>query len=272
MNRQPQKLTRPRTAIRPAMLPLAGLALGMFTWVIDALVDTYVFENTHSLLQNLVTPDSASELWMRLLILVVFICMGFFSRHVLLKHITLDKLFLDYHKNLEDLVEERTRQLENLANCDPLTNLYNRRKFSSLLTHELQRFNRYRHPFSLISIDIDHFKQINDRYGHDTGDEVIKCISNILKGSIRDSDYAVRWGGEEFILLIIHATQPMAFNIAEKLRQTLHETELEHVGKITVSIGVTEAQQDDTESSIIKRSDKALYMAKNNGRNRIEIL
>lgn len=270
MDKPYQKLEQPQTAISPAMLPLAGLLLGMFTWLIDAAVDFYLLHESNSLLQNLVAPESASELWMRLLILIIFVLMGYFSRHALLKHITLNKLFLDYHNNLERLVEERTEQLETLANCDPLTNLYNRRKFSYLLSQELQRFNRNQNPFSLINVDIDYFKKINDNFGHDTGDKVIKHVSDTLRSCIRDTDHAVRWGGEEFILLIIHADANKAAAIAEKLKASFNALEFPPVGKITVSMGVTEVQSDDTEESIIKRSDRALYMAKDNGRNRIE--
>ncbi len=269
----------PPIAVRPGMFPLAGLLFGFFIWVIDALVDVYILEEEQTLLENIVMPDESTELWMRSLVVVVFIIMGFFSRHVLLKHMMLDRLLLDYQKRLEDIVTERTqklidktRELEVLASCDTLTGLYNRRKFSEILQHELKRFERYQQSFSLINIDIDHFKKINDTYGHDAGDRVISQFAHILDSSIRGSDSAGRWGGEEFILLIIESSESTALNIAEKLRETFNNTRIDPAGIVTASIGVTHVKDGDTEESIIIRSDQALYKAKDNGRNRIESL
>jgi len=261
------------------MLPIAGLVFGLFTWVVDAIIDVVFFGSEQNLLNNIFSPDEISHLWMRILVLLIFIAMGFYSRHVLIKHIALDETLLDYQQRLEAIIEDRTRalierteQLETLANTDPLTGLHNRRKFSQLLDQELDRFQRYQHSFNILNIDIDHFKKINDTYGHETGDKVLKQFSDILQSSIRRSDSAGRWGGEEFILLIIQSTPEQTEHVANNLLKAINETDFVNVGKVTASIGITQICKEDTHEDIVRRSDHALYNAKEKGRNRIEIL
>lgn len=253
--------------------------MGLIVWLIDAIVDVYLLGEEDDLLENILATDEPTELWMRALVVIVFIIMGFFSRHVLLKHIQLDNTLIEYQHKLEEIVDQRTQELvdkakefENLANEDSLTRLYNRRKFSEILDYELKRFYRYKKQFSLINIDIDYFKKVNDTYGHDVGDLVIKRFSSVLKENIRTVDSAARWGGEEFLLLIVEANEDIAKKVSEKINIVLSQTEFKPVEKVTVSIGVTHVVDGDTNESLVKRSDQALYKAKNNGRNRIEVV
>ncbi len=270
---------RNATIISPAMLPIAGLLMGCFIWVIDTITDVYILGEEQGFMENLTSPDEASELWMRILIVIVFIIMGFFSGHILKKQILLDNLLIGYQKQLEDTIAERTQsliekteELEYLANTDPLTGLLNRRKFTEILDYEFQRFNRYNKPFSLINIDIDYFKKINDNHGHDVGDMIIKHFSQLISSNIRKSDSVARWGGEEFLVLLIETEESEAVRVSENLRKLLLNTQISPVGVVTASFGVTQVQKSDTHDDLLKRSDKILYIAKDNGRNRIETL
>jgi len=265
--------------VKPIFFPVTGFLLGMCVWLVDALVDIYVLGEEQSLFENIFYPEESTEIWMRSLVLIIFVIMGFLARHILLKHIKLDKLLLEYQRELELNVSERTRELldktlelEQYANYDMLTSLYNRRKFSEILEYELDRFSRYNKPFCLINIDIDFFKKVNDTYGHDVGDKVIKEFCHVLKSNIRKVDTAGRWGGEEFLLLIIEVDEKIALTIADNVLQAIHNIYLEPVGKVTASIGVTVVKIGDYSESIVTRSDQALYKAKNNGRDRIEVL
>ena len=278
MNNNFKKLHASAVSIRPVYFPIIGLITGLSIWFADALVDVYILGEDDSLLENILAVGELTELWMRTLVLIVFILMGFFSRHVLQKHIELDETLLKYQDTLEEIIEERTRELtkkskefETLASLDPLTGLYNRRKFSEILNYELNRFFRYKTRFSLINIDIDYFKKVNDTYGHDVGDIVIKRFCEVLKENIRSVDSAARWGGEEFLLLIVESDVNIAKKISAKINDVLFNTDFSPVEKVTVSIGITQVVDGDTNESVITRSDRALYKAKNNGRNRIEI-
>ena len=155
-------------------MPLMGLMFGLLVWVADAFVDVYVIGGEQDLVSNIMMPDELTELWMRTLVVVVFLIMGFFSQRLLRKHVKLDRALRDYQKNLEEMVGKRTReladktrQLEILETTDSLTGLFNRRKFKSILEHEMNRFERYESPLCLLLVDIDRFKAINDAHGHD---------------------------------------------------------------------------------------------------------
>ena len=118
--------------------------------------------------------------------------------------------------------------------------------------------------------DIDHFKKVNDTYGHAVGDYVLKTLSQIAKKNIREIDYLIRWGGEEFIVIALDTKLRGAEVLAEKIRKAIEDYNFEKVGRVTVSFGVTQFTQDDTEDSFMKRADDALYQAKEKGRNRVE--
>ena len=263
-------------AIPPIVMPLMGLMFGLLVWVADAFVDVYVLGEEQDLVSNIMMPDEFTELWMRTLVVVVFLIMGFFSQRLLRKHVKLDRALRDYQKNLEEMVGKRTReladktrQLEILETTDSLTGLYNRRKFNSILEHEMNRFERYESPLCLLLVDIDRFKAINDAHGHDVGDQVIIQLANILKTGVRRSDCVSRWGGEEFLLMNIEISEQQACQVAEKLRIEIGQTDFETVGKLSVSIGVAQIKGKDSAESLLKRVDQALHSAKNNGRDRV---
>ncbi len=167
------------------------------------------------------------------------------------------------------IMEEK---LKLLATTDKLTGAYNRRMFEEVMTKELHRARRHGEPLSLILFDIDHFKVVNDTYGHDAGDKVLQVITEITAANVRQMDYFARWGGEEFIILLPKTDLPQALEMADRLRVTIQSWGFDPAGEITVSLGVALLKENEDGPSLIKRADTALYMAKNNGRNRVETL
>ncbi len=181
------------------------------------------------------------------------------------------------NEELELIVGERTRQLveknkelEQLAVTDRLTGLYNRLFLDQVLEREFSTIGRHGTTFSLILLDIDHFKHVNDTYGHHAGDEVLKSISKILKESVRESDVVGRWGGEEFLILCPNTSHSDTLKIAEKLRLAIEQYDFASIGCRTASFGVASYQQGDTIATVEARADKALYLAKDKGRNCVE--
>ncbi|WP_207888052.1 GGDEF domain-containing protein [Pseudomonas sp. 30_B] len=174
-------------------------------------------------------------------------------------------------------LEEKNRQLEYLAGHDPLTGLFNRRQFDQLVSMELARVSRQPAPVSLLMVDLDHFKFINDRYGHPLGDEVIRHTAQLLRNYTRSGDSVARLGGEEFLLLLPDTGQAQARSIAEKVRKLLEETALPMKGGLlylTASFGIAclEAGVPGTYEGLYAAADKALYRAKASGRNRVELI
>lgn len=166
-------------------------------------------------------------------------------------------------------IEEKNRQLEKFATIDNLTNLYNRRKLEELIQLEINRCERFKCNFSLTMLDIDHFKEVNDTYGHQTGDNVLIEIANILKYSIRKTDFVGRFGGEEFIIVCLESNKDEIINLIENIRIDIQNNDFEKVGRKTVSFGITIFKNGDTIESIVKRADSALYEAKETGRNKV---
>ncbi|HIE59298.1 MAG TPA: GGDEF domain-containing protein [Hydrogenothermaceae bacterium] len=152
-----------------------------------------------------------------------------------------------------------------------LTGLFNKGKFNKVLKKEVERAKRYKRPLSLIIFDIDHFKRINDTYGHKVGDEVLKELAKIIKSVIRKADFVARWGGEEFVILAPETDLDGALNLAEKLRQTVEKHQFPTVKNVTISLGVAQYIDGETPEEFIIRADMALYKAKENGRNRVEV-
>jgi diguanylate cyclase (GGDEF)-like protein/PAS domain S-box-containing protein len=150
---------------------------------------------------------------------------------------------------------------------DPLTNIYNRRFFMQMLEQEMERTRRYGKPFSIIMLDLDHFKSVNDRFGHAAGDMVLKSVADMIKGRIRKTDYFARWGGEEFIILLPETSVEYAAGLAEELRERLSSMTLPEVGRVTASFGVASYRTLDTIDTILMRADSMLYEAKDAGRN-----
>ncbi|PHR58555.1 MAG: hypothetical protein COA44_03700 [Arcobacter sp.] len=160
-------------------------------------------------------------------------------------------------------------ELKIRASTDELTGLYNRHKGNDILNIEIERSNRYGGVFSILFFDIDHFKRVNDTYGHDVGDRVLEAISQLVKLHTRKSDAIIRWGGEEFIILLLNLNQAQVISFAEKLRKTIEIHSFNTVEDITISIGISSFKQGDTKETLIKRADTALYKAKDTGRNRV---
>lgn len=159
-------------------------------------------------------------------------------------------------------------KLQDLAIHDHLTGLYNRVIIDETLRSELDRFERYGMPFSIAILDIDHFKKVNDAFGHATGDDVLAEISAILSSNVRKSDLVGRWGGEEFILLFVNTPFHAAYAASEKIRVLIGMHKFSIPENVTVSIGVGEIRKGEVILDIIRRVDSYLYEAKNNGRNR----
>ncbi len=160
--------------------------------------------------------------------------------------------------------------LKELATIDSLTGSFNRTYFDHKIELEIAAANRYKTPLSLILIDLDYFKGINDTFGHDVGDMVLKTSADVFDCNIRVTDALIRWGGEEFLIIAPQTDYEGAMQLAEKLRGSLAATPQPHFGAITGSFGVTTFEEDDTFEDLYKRMDQALYRAKNLGRNKVE--
>jgi diguanylate cyclase (GGDEF)-like protein len=160
-------------------------------------------------------------------------------------------------------------QLWDMAVTDSLTGLYVRRYFIVKLQEEIHRAERYNKPLSVVMVDLDRFKKINDTYGHDAGDRALKTISQFFQKNIRDIDAIGRYGGEEFVMLIPDADKKAAFCLAERLRKELAKVKLEDLPPITISLGIATYPSDGTDiDELIKKADAAMYEAKRKGRNR----
>lgn len=170
----------------------------------------------------------------------------------------------------QDITQRKRAEarLKSLADRDPLTNAYNRRWLFEQLERETRRASRYDRALSLLMFDIDHFKRVNDRYGHDVGDKVLKAIAEVIQRSLRKSDTLSRYGGEEFVVLAPEADLKQAKAIAEKLRLAIGSHSFRGVGRLTCSFGVCEFRGDNPDG-LVKRADAALYKAKQRGRNRV---
>lgn len=176
-------------------------------------------------------------------------------------------------REINKLLHARANKYEELSVTDALTGIFNRSKFELELRNEINRIKRYNEKtFSLVFFDIDHFKKINDTYGHLEGDNVLKEFVNIVNSNLRATDTMARWGGEEFVILMPLTPLEFAVIASQKLRQKINDTEFNVIGNLTCSFGVSEFKVGDNAQSIILRADKAMYNAKANGRNRVETL
>lgn len=171
-----------------------------------------------------------------------------------------------------DITERKAQddRIKELAEIDELTKIYNRRMFLHFLDLELNMSRRHGRPFSVVMFDIDHFKKINDTFGHQTGDTVLQRVVTLTRASLRATDILARYGGEEFMVIAVETGLAGAKTLAEKIRGIICGSAIEEVGTVTVSLGAAQWKPDDTADSLVKRVDAALYNAKNNGRNRVE--
>lgn len=168
--------------------------------------------------------------------------------------------------------ELEKNNLEIKASLDELTKAYNRTKFIEIFNEILKEDEIETKKLSLIIFDIDHFKKINDSFGHNVGDKVLASMSGLVKSQIRNTDIFCRWGGEEFLILLISSTVDDSFKIAEKIRTSVENFTFIENHTVTVSLGVTYYEKKDTLETFVNRADKALYNAKNSGRNKTEKL
>jgi len=203
---------------------------------------------------------SGKEYWLDLSILPLFNPQGIVTHLVAIERDVTEQI------NIRE-------QLEILSRTDPLTGLLNRRVFDEITENEFSRYKRNQETYSLLMLDIDHFKKINDKYGHPVGDDVLKSTAESFKSNLRLHDKIARIGGEEFCVFLPDTNKQIAFEVAEKLRETILNTSIPSQSgdiSITISIGVSEVENTDTDHvGILKRADENLYEAKKTGRNRV---
>ncbi|MCW8911377.1 MAG: GGDEF domain-containing protein, partial [Gammaproteobacteria bacterium] len=255
----PVKPTHSEYKIFPpsCVLPV-GLLLGAVFWLIDAVIDSFLFGQNESFISNLLSPEPI-EHWMRTLVLILLIIFSLFIRRTLSREQELVNQLKKHQDELEEIVLQRTQQLETLAMTDDLTGALNRRKFYEILDHEIDRYKRYGTELSLLLIDIDYFKKVNDNFGHHAGDHILKNFSDLIQNLIRKSDYFARIGGEEFAIILPQSNLKQAVNMAEKIRNRIYEYNFPEVGKLTASIGISEIQKNEEISNFTRRTDHALY-------------
>jgi len=178
--------------------------------------------------------------------------------------------YVSVGNDITELVK-KSNEYKELAHRDSLTQIANRLEFDTVIGRKLAFENSSRNLFSIIMFDIDDFKCVNDNYGHDKGDIVLKELSNITKKELRHNDLFARWGGEEFVILIDDNLQNTQ-KIAEKVRIAVEKKFVVESRRVTISLGVTELHKDDTYDTLFKRVDNALYKSKQSGKNRVTAL
>ena len=170
-----------------------------------------------------------------------------------------------------DQLKQLNLELERLSVTDKLTGLFNRAKIDLVLSREIDRMSRFDEPFSILIADIDHFKQVNDQYGHQVGDQVLEQFAEIILRNTRKIDTVGRWGGEEFLVICPNTNVEGARQLAENLRIAIAQHVFPLVGSKTASFGISSFKANDEAKDIVARADSALYAAKNGGRNRVEV-
>lgn len=173
-----------------------------------------------------------------------------------------------------NMVVSAQRKLRKLATVDSLTGLFNRSHGSDLAENEIARFRRAKHPVAFMLLDVDHFKSINDRYGHEMGDKILAEIGQLIPAQLRTQDIVARWGGEEFLVILPDTGIESALASAERIRSAFRSHDWKAATSeavaVTISIGVSEMCENDDRGSVISRADRALYRGKAGGRNRVE--
>ncbi len=199
-------------------------------------------------------------------------------------NISYDQLILELKRSKERAeglaveLQQANEKLRELATKDGLTDLYNHRHFQEVLVNEIERTIRYKTPLTLLLIDIDRFKRVNDEFGHPTGDKVLVTVSNIMRQTVRDLDLVARYGGEEFSILLPETSLNRGAILAERLRKDIENTEIHadgHTLKVTVSIGITTynlTSGPSGKAKFFRSADRGLYLSKESGRNRISIV
>jgi diguanylate cyclase (GGDEF)-like protein len=171
----------------------------------------------------------------------------------------------------ESQLQSTAKKLQKIATKDGLTGLYNRKFMEELIGDAINRSKRSHTPLAVLMIDVDSFKQVNDTFGHNAGDEVLLRLTRLLESHKRSTDYLGRWGGDELVLLLTDTDLQGAAILAEKLRQFVRQLSFPHIKPVTISLGASEYQENDTTVSFIGRADDALYHAKRGGRDQVAI-
>ncbi|PHQ65166.1 MAG: diguanylate cyclase [Sulfurimonas sp.] len=175
-------------------------------------------------------------------------------------------------REINKLLTARATKYEELSTIDNLTGIFNRSKFELELRNEIKRIERYEtDTFSLVFLDIDHFKNINDKYGHLEGDNTLRDMARLIEKNLRSTDTFARWGGEELVIVMPLTSLEQAWEVTEKFRKIISDEQFYVVGNITCSFGISEFKKGDNTQSLILRADQAMYKAKTNGRNRVEV-
>jgi diguanylate cyclase (GGDEF)-like protein len=243
-------------------LAWSGVLLVPIFWLADAFLDVYLFNQGDELHHGLFDLEPV-ELYMRILISVMFIAFGLYAAFLLNRS---EKVERELRSSNDQLLQLKS-ELERLAGADPLTGAFNRRTFHELLNKTISNAERHDHHFALLMIDVDHFKMVNDTFGHQAGDDVLRVLCDLIGASVRSSDHLFRVGGEEFCLLVTLTDEGEAQKLAEKLHRVVRTHHFYRVGEITVSIGITHFREGDSLESIYARADDAMYEAKRRGRN-----
>ena len=255
---------------------LLTLLLDNMTFVVTyEMIDNYVYENKH------MTMDALRALVRRLRYKLVddIIKNVVDEGYIISKSIDFSKKNQEIDKNEQIALLEKENTLLKLeksvliekSTTDPLTGLYNRSKIKEMFLYEQQQFIRYGDALSVILFDLDDFKSVNDIYGHNVGDKYLKDLAQIMTNFFRTVDVIGRWGGEEFFVLLPRTSLDQAKEIALRLKDTINEMDCPIIGYRTASFGLATLEEDDTLASIVQRADKALYHAKVNGKNRVEL-
>jgi diguanylate cyclase (GGDEF)-like protein len=255
-----------------------SMFLGLFGGLVSALLSVTFLSCIPILLNlglfsfNVNFQDYAvsSFSWFSAIVAFLFVCVVAIAPVGRLKNALSE--YSDRLRDKSEDLENARKYFENLSNTDALTGLKNRRFFFEIMSHELKRRNRYRQPLSLFYCDIDHFKKVNDTYGHNVGDEVLRDFARQISRACRDLDIVARLGGEEFAVMLLNTPVEDAADVADRLRKICRETPVVVDGasiSYTLSVGVTQAAAvDDTTDILLARSDAALYKAKRDGRDR----
>lgn len=230
------------------------VATGVYLDDVDMLIETEVkrmMESYHAQLRS-------TSIISFIVIMISALVMVMFERHI-------TRLVRDY----ELKIEKYTDSLEELSTTDKLTGLFNRLKLDEVLEYEILKAQRYSNTFSILLVDLDKFKEVNDKHGHQVGDRVLVEAANILRNAFRETDTVGRWGGEEFLIVLPEIGRERAIDLGDKLRMSFLEHVFPCVGELTCSIGVSTFGADDSVESMLSRADEALYCAKGRGRNAV---
>ena len=221
--------------------------------IIDKTIDTIPPQERNAILNRYSEPPESSKIDYELITKIIITAL-----------VVIGALFYR-----QSILKRHNEELLQMASTDKLTRLHNRMKLDRSLEELFENYRRYQREFALILLDIDDFKQINDRYGHLSGDRVLQTLADLLKNHLRAADLPGRWGGEEFLIICPETDAEGAMKLAEHLQTSIAETPVDGVDRLTCSFGVTAIRGNDSSETVVKRVDDALYMAKNAGKNRV---